>query len=445
MADSGRNNPPDKPAGDGSAPVRGRCPRCREERELVPRAQRRTRHALPALLSPLEVVQPHACPVCGCEVKSTVWIAPTDASPVRARPVGGTQAVARRGMLMRFDGSGVSMDYPGVARDGEDTLFPAHEGALGAGRAIDRYGDPDQMAEFAAEYLKRSGAIMPEGGLPRRVSEMMPALHLLINAAELALKADLVRSEKDSGGHVLTTLYGRLDGAHRDEVERRFASAGPNADLVALGHPPVAVDSVLQVYGTGFGWSPAYVETRYYAEPTTKIREASARGGNLVKRTPYPIFLPHAVAAMLESYAYFSGVERLSRLGAVVGLGTRDKVNDNHGDWGLVPASLGLVVLRVAQQVATDEGGAEREAFRRFVAGRPPAYRTEWMYGGGRLLFYRVREPPPDGETEIDGLACRVWSSGRLGLHARDLYRLADVLEDGTGVFDPSPSRSVST
>ena len=297
-------------------------------------AQRRTRHALPALLSPLEVVQPHACPVCGYEVRSTVWIAPTDASPVRARQIGGTEAVPRRGTLSRFDRSGVSMDYPGVARDGEDILFPAHEGALGAGRVIDRYGDPDQMAEFAAEYLKRSGAIMPEGGLPRRVSEMMPALHLLINAAELALKADLVRAEKDSGGHVLTTLYGRLDGAHRDEVERRFAFAGPNADLV---------------------------------------------------------------------------------------------------------------VLRVAQHVATDAAGAEREAFRRFVAGRPPAYRTEWMYGGGRLLFYRVPELPPDGETEIDGLACRVWSCGHLGLHARDLYRLADVLEDGRGVFDPSPYGSVST
>ena len=95
---------------------------------------------------------------------------------------------------------------------------------------------------------------------------------------------------------------------------------------------------------------------------------------------------------------------------------------------GLVPASLGLVVIR-------------------FVARRPVAYRTEWMYGGGRLLFYRVPEPPRDGATEIDGLACRVWSSGRLGLHARDLYRLADVLEEGTdaGAFVPSPSRSANT
>ena len=112
--------------------------------------------------------------------------------------------------------------------------------------------------------------------------------------------------------------------------------------------------------------------------------------------------------------------------------GSRDRGNDNHGDWGLVPASLGLLVIRVGQFVATDESGAERTVFRRFVEEHPPGYRTEWMYGGNRLLFYGAAGGSPvDGETEIEGLACRVWSAGRLGLHARDLYRLADVLEGG--------------
>ena len=73
-------------------------------------------------------------------------------------------------------------------------LYPEHEGRLSAGHAIDRYGDPDLMAEFAAEYLKQYWVIVPKGRLPQTVSEMMPALNLLVNAAELAIKSDLIRS-----------------------------------------------------------------------------------------------------------------------------------------------------------------------------------------------------------------------------------------------------------
>ena len=91
-----------------------------------------------------------------------------------------------------------------------------------------------------------------------------------------------------------------------------------------------------------------------------------------------------------------------------------------------------MFVIRVGQFVATDKSGAERTVFCRFVEEHPPGYRTEWMYGGNRLLFYRAAGAwPVDGEAEIEGLACRVWATGRLGLHARDLYRLANVLEGG--------------
>ena len=135
---------------------------------------------------------------------------------------------------------------------------------------------------------------------------------------------------------------------------------------------------------------------------------------------------------MLASYAYFAGAARLKRLGGTVAFGSRDPGNDNHGEWGFVPASLGLLVIRVAQFVATEESGAERTAFRRFVEKHPPGYRTEWMYGGNRLLFYRAAGGSPvDEETEIEGMACRIWSDGHLGLHARDLFHLADVLDGG--------------
>ncbi|MCY3811505.1 MAG: hypothetical protein OXH15_06905 [Gammaproteobacteria bacterium] len=357
---------------------------------------------------------------------------PTDREPVRPGRLPSAPEVERRtGNVTRFDGrSGLLMHYPAVVRPGEDVLFPAHEGFLGGGHAIDKHGDPDLMAEFAGEYLKQYRAIVPMRGLPRRLSEMMPALHLLVNATELALKADLIRSDKDSGGHSLVSLYGRLEADHRAEIERRFAVMEPNANLSALGCEAPNVESVLQAYGSGFGWSPAYEETRYFAEPTTRIRRQDGKGGNLVKSTPYPIFLPHAVAAMLAGYAHFSGAARLKRLGGTVAYGSRDRGNDNHGDWGLVPASLGLLVIRVGQLVATDKSGAERTVFRRFVEEHPPGYRTEWMYGGNRLLFYRAAGASAvDEETEIDGMPCRAWSEGCLGLHARDLYRLADVLE----------------
>ena len=93
----------------------------------------------------------------------------------------------------------MSLNYPAVSVSGGNVLFPIHEGRLSAGRMIDRYGDPDLMAEFAAEYLKQFRAIVPNSGLPRTLTEMMPALHLLVNAAELALKADLIRSGRPWG------------------------------------------------------------------------------------------------------------------------------------------------------------------------------------------------------------------------------------------------------
>ena len=322
------------------------------------------------------------------------------------------------------------LNYPGVLIPGQNVLYPAHEGRLSAGHAIDRYGDPDLMAEFAAEYLKQYWVIVPKGRLPQTVSQMMPALNLLVNAAELAMKADLIRSGHDSGGHSLPTLYRRVDCKHREAIEQRFAAASMNSDLRALGSEPPTVESVLGVYEHGFGWSPVYQDTRYYAEPTTRVKSADAKGGNLVKDTPYPIFLPVVVQTIIDVYGFFSGAERLKRLGAEIGYGSRDPGNDQHGEWGLVPSSVGLVVLRVAQFVAKTERGELRERFRRFKDARPPLYCTSWMYGGNVILFYRAgREHPEDGETVIDGLECKVWYTGSLGMHPRDLFLLADALE----------------
>ena len=418
--------------------MRGRCYNCRTEQEQFSGEPRVLLHALPHLNSPMEVSVPFMCANCGREVGSNVRFVPTN-KRVSPSELGHGQSTGEQqfGRIWGYHGTASTLlNYPGVQTSGPDVMFPAHEGRLSTGHAIGRHGDPDLMAEFSAEYLKQFWAIFPRGRLPKTVSEMMPALHLLVNAAELALKAELIRSGRPSGGHSLPTLYGRLKRVHRGEIERRFADSHLSADIRTLGTVAPTVEGVLRVYGESFGGSSVYEDTRYLAEPTTKLKSKLLKGGNLVKDTPYPIFLPVVVQTMIDVYVHFSGVERLKRLGAEVGYRSRDHGNDQHGDWGIVPSSVGLVAIRLAQFAAQDERGELREDFRKFKEVRPPGYCTSWMYGGNTLLFYRAGEAhPEDGETVIDGIECKVWYEGKLGIHPRDLYRLADALET-SGEFD---------
>ena len=411
--------------------MKTKCPNCGTVQELVPKPPRLLQHALPELRSPIEVVDPYACANCGRENRVNIQFMSTDKDfELTGTPCGDPAVERTAGHIWNIDGqSAMSLNYPAVSAPGCNVLFPSHEGRLGAGRSIGRYGDPDLMAEFSAEYLKQYRVIVPSRRLPRSMAEMMPALHLLVNAAELALKADLIRSGKPSGGHVLQELYGELEDEHRDELERRFAGVRPNANLNALNADRPTVESVLRFYGGSFGGSTVYMETRYFAEPTTRLKPQSLKGRNVIKNMPYPIFLPLAVQTMLDAYAYFSGADRLKRMGADISKGTQNLGKDQHGDWGLVPASLDLVVVRIAQHVAWDENHADRDVFKSFKIAHPPGYATSWSYGGQSLLFYRVgEEQPEDGETVIEGLECKIWHSGRLGMHHRDLYLLADAL-----------------
>ena len=75
------------------------------------------------------------------------------------------------------------------------------------------------MAEFSVEYLRQYWTIVPIGRLPQSMVEMMPAPHLLTNAVELAFKADLIRSGRRSGGHVLRNICCELEYEHQDEVK----------------------------------------------------------------------------------------------------------------------------------------------------------------------------------------------------------------------------------
>ena len=167
------------------------------------------------------------------------------------------------------------------------------------------------------------------------------------------------------------------------------------------------------------------------------FREASGlRGANLVKgNTPYPIFLPYAVRSVIDAYRFYSGPERLKRLGADLSDDEGERDNDNHGDWGLVPSSLGLVVVMVLQANGKGFGGKEVGTFTEFKRLNPTGFIVDWMYEGNTLLFDRDGgQEFPDSKRVIDGLECRVWSRGRLGMHERDLHLLADALANSDKV-----------
>ena len=328
-----------------------------------------------------------------------------------------------------------SVQYPSAFRAGENILYPTFEGNVQDGTVIDQHGDPDLVLEFAEQYFSLFSKIMPMQRLPSSLIELMPALHLLVIATELALKAYLIRNDKVDFGHSLEQLYDNLDLAHRNEIEARFSKLDLNTNLVMLGLENPSVAAIFRSYDNTYGGeSKVYMDTRYYAEPTTTFKPSSnLHGANLVKsHNPYPIFLPEIVSILFDTYRFFSGHERLGRLGGDVGYGTRDPGNDNHGDWGLVPSSLSLVVLSVPQPAGVSAEGDKLKAFKNLLTDSSPAFSTTWKYGGKTLLFYADgAKDYIDGRGMLNEVECRVWRHKRLGMHARDLNLLADVLESG--------------
>ena len=328
----------------------------------------------------------------------------------------------------------VSVQFPAAYRAGRSVLWPTFEGNVQDGTVIDRHGDPDLMLEFAEQYFRLYNAAVPAGRPPASLVEIMPALHLLVTAAELGFKANLTRDGKDASGHSLQRLYKELDPAQRDRIDAVFSKSYLNTNLTALGIEPPTVEAILGRYDSTYGSSSGvYTDSRYYAEPTTRFRRGdSVHGANLVKgNTPYPTFLPEIVSAQIQVYRYFSGHERLRRRGGDVQHGAREPGNDNHGDWGVVPSSLGLCVVSVPQPAGRSAEGEDLASFEKLLSEHPPAMRADWMYGGNTLLFYVAGEQSPtDGHGTLNGVRCRVWRHHRLGMHARDLYLLANQLEN---------------
>ena len=97
----------------------------------------------------------------------------------------------------------------------------------------------------------------------------------------------------------------------------------------------------------------------------------------------------------------------------------------------MVPSSLGLIVLTVPQPAGISAEGDDLESFEMLLSEHPPGMCADWMYGGNTLLFYRAGEKSPtDGHGTLNGVQCRVWRHQKVGMHAQDLYVLADQLDD---------------
>ena len=416
--------------------MRGKCPRCGEQ-VLVQQPSEVFRLGLPWLNSLVQIETPYVCPSCGREVRSEIQNL-HNSSPrasLRASGMGDTVRPTR----LRWHGT-TFLTMPGVVRLQDRGFVPNSEGRIQDGSVVDQFGDPDLMAEMSREYLRQYWTLLPKGRLPNTLKEIMPALLLLVTSAEQALKSFGIRSEQPAHGHSLKDLYDDLSNDYKIETERLFRQSEVVAAVLEHGQEAPTIEHILSIYSNTYGQRDGvYVDVRYFAEPTTMLPKSSnLYGANLGKSlTPYPVFLPAIVEALLQVYRTTSGVERLRRRGADIKANSRDPGTGSHGDWGLVPASLGLVVVAAPQSVALDSAGQETELFSKFTASHPTALQVSWMHGGSRLLFYRDDEGRwRDEDVVVDRLGCRLWCHGRLGMHARDLNQLADVLEDAdTGIM----------
>ena len=317
----------------------------------------------------------------------------------------------------------------------QGVVWPVHEASIQDGTMVDRYGKPDLMADFAREYLRQHWALLQPGRLPQTLVEVMPSLLLLVTAAELALKAFLLRSkgEPPLQTHDLVKLYGGLDAEHQASIEARFGRCQLVAGLASLGVDAPPVQHILGTYADIYGGNRGtYQEAKFYAEPTTMLpKDSELKGANLVKgNTPYPTFMPYLVEAIIDCYDYFSGPERLRRRGAQIHERRPGSTSHGHGDWALTPSSLELAVIVVSQQESKDSNLGDLPAFAEFKSRHPAGLHADWMYGGSTLLVYdATRSQPRDGIETIEGLECRVICEEAVGLHSRDLDRLADTLE----------------
>ena len=224
------------------------------------------------------------------------------------------------------DEPGCLKNHPAVTlpltADGEvvPIIVPRGEGEnLGVG-SVDKWGNADQMANDAAEYLRAYAELAFGSGIyetgavgrPAEVIESLPRLRLLYAAAELVFKAFILREgdiELSDYGHVLTNrdnpskeIYGYIPEHCRKEVEKRFDS---------YGYPP-SVRDILDHYGSVYTSSVYRSESGLLiADPRRNTeardrrkRDLSEPGANISVAVylPRPVYLPLIVQVALDVY-----------------------------------------------------------------------------------------------------------------------------------------------
>lgn len=343
---------------------------------------------------------------------------------------------SRRGHISLWSGAGKGsalVAYGFAHKDEQGVIWPVDEASAQTGRVVDRYGNPDLMADFARQYLQQHRVLLQSVGLPRTLAEVMPSLLLLVTAAELVMKAFALRSRGEQPRtHDLVELYDALEPEHQAAIEARFGRSHLVVGLDSVGADAPKIQHILGTYADIYGGRRgAYQEAKFYAEPTTLLPEASdLRGANLVKSTPYPTFMPDLVEALVDCYYYFSGPERLRRRGAQISEHIHGSAGHGHGDCALKPSSLGLAVVVVSQNESKDSNHGDLPSFRSLKSVYPTSLEADWMYGGSTLLFYDAAGTKPrDGIETIVGVECRVIGEELVRMHTRDLDRLADKLE----------------
>ncbi len=327
----------------------------------------------------------------------------------------------------------VYVQYRAISRTGEDILFPTDEGEIRDGSLRGKYGDSDLMIEFALEYFNQYQVIMPKMRLPKRLSEIMPALLLLVISVELAMKAYLLRSGvKNLSHHDLGKLYEALDVEHKKCIERKFADSMMVKNITKLGVNAPSIKAILKDYSQSrYTQRGVYMDAKYYAESTTTLPKSSQlKGSSFGAGTPYPIFLPVITQVLISTYEFYSGNARLKRMGAKI----RKDANRTligHRDWKLIPSSLNLVVVEVAYKDGRDSKGVDAKTFKNFRKLYPTKFFVDWLRGGGYFfLFYKdVNIDISDGKRIVNGLKLQVRRNTGINLHKRDLYLLADAIE----------------
>ena len=410
-----------------------KCSNCGKS-EKIAKLVRLERFAVPQLSNLLKRTIEHVCPECGCK-SSTESYYSLGQSVVEPRIAGNSFADIKQGAasLTNWAPSLVAIGYRAVSRTGENILFPVDEGEIRDGALRGKYGDPDLMIEFALEYFNQYQITMPKMRLPRRLSEIMPALLLLVVSVELAIKAYFLRSEtKNFPHHDLGKLYEELESEHRRCIEQKFLDSTMVQNITKLGVGAPAIKTILKGYSQScYTQRGIYMDAKYYAESTATLpKDSQLRGTSFGAGTPYPIFLPVIAEILISTYEFYSGNVRLKRMGAKI----RKDINRNligHRDWKLIPISLGLVVVEVAYKAGKDSKGVDSKAFKDFKRLYPTKFIIDWMRGGGySFLFYEGADADiRDGKSTVEGLEFQVRRNTGINLHKRDLYLLADAIE----------------